>query len=104
MRIFQMICLTTVAAAVLSACASGSGYGYNGDRYSSRSGTCERARSNDRLAGTVVGAGVGALAGSAIAGNSSNTEGAVVGGVAGAIIGNQLAKGSPCPAGYYRVR
>ncbi len=102
MRILRTICLTTVAATALSACASGGGYSYRGDRYSSEYGSCERDRSNNKVAGTVIGAGVGALAGSAIAGNSSNTEGAVAGGVAGAIIGNQLAKGPPCPDGYYR--
>ena len=102
MRILPMICLAGVAAASLSACAS-DGYGYRGDRYSSsHESRCERHRSSNRAAGTVVGAGVGALAGSAIAGNSSNTEGAIAGGVAGAIIGNQIAKGDPCPDGYYR--
>jgi hypothetical protein len=56
--------------------------------------TCEQ-RQNNRIAGTVVGAGVGALAGSAIAGRGDRTEGSVIGGIAGAILGNQLSKGSP---------
>lgn len=66
---------------------------------------CERERSENRAVGTVVGAGVGALLGSAIAGNSSNTAGTIVGGVAGAVAGNQIAKnsGQPCPTGYYEV-
>lgn len=82
-------------ALTLGACASdgygsryGSRYGY-GDRYASR---CERDQSNKRAAATVIGAGVGALAGSAIAGNSSNTEGAIAGGAIGAVIGNQATK------------
>ncbi len=79
-------------AMTLGACASdgygSSRYGY-GDRYAAR---CERDQTNRRVAGTVVGAGVGALAGSAIAGNSSNTEGAIAGGAIGAIIGNQATK------------
>ena len=54
---------------------------------------CEQQSSN-RVGGTVVGAGVGALAGSAIAGRGSHTEGAILGGVAGALIGNQLSKGN----------
>ncbi len=54
--------------------------------------TCEERRAN-RVAGTVVGAGVGALAGSAIAGRGDRNEGAVIGGLAGALLGNQLAKG-----------
>ncbi len=63
---------------------------------------CERSSGN-RAAGTVIGGVAGALLGSAIAGNSSNTAGTVVGGVAGAIAGNQIAKrnNEPCPQGYY---
>jgi uncharacterized protein YcfJ len=62
---------------------------------------CEKAQHNKRVTGTVVGGVVGALAGSAIAGNSSNTAGTVVGGVVGAVAGNQLAKSKhPCPPGY----
>jgi hypothetical protein len=66
---------------------------------------CERSNSTNRVAGTVVGAGIGALLGSAIAGNSSNTAGTIVGGVAGAVAGNQLSKRTeqPCPPGYYEV-
>lgn len=55
--------------------------------------TCQERQAN-RVAGTVVGAGVGALAGSAVAGRGDRTEGAVIGGLAGAFLGNQLSKGS----------
>ena len=54
--------------------------------------TCEERR-NNRVAGTVVGAALGAIAGSAVAGRGDRNEGAVIGGVGGAVIGNQLAKG-----------
>jgi hypothetical protein len=54
---------------------------------------CEQQSAN-RAAGTVAGAGLGALAGSAIAGRGSHTEGALIGGVAGALLGNQLSRGS----------
>ena len=103
MRASTMILLATVALTGLSACAStgGDSYGYRGDRYS-RDTRCERDRSNNRAAATIAGAAVGAVAGSAIAGNSRNTAGTVAGGVAGAVIGNQLAKGDPCPADYHR--
>jgi hypothetical protein len=94
-----MICLAAVAATTLSACAT-DGARYRDHRYAANG--CERDRSNNRAAATVAGAGLGALAGSAIAGNSSNTEGAIAGGVAGAVIGNQLAKGDPCPGDYPR--
>ena len=62
---------------------------------------CERDRANSRVAGTVAGGVLGALAGSAIAGRGDGTEGAVIGGVVGAVAGNQLTKKkSPCPRGY----
>lgn len=48
---------------------------------------------NNRMVGTVAGAGIGALAGSAVAGHGNKTEGAVLGGVLGAIVGNQVTKG-----------
>jgi hypothetical protein len=55
--------------------------------------TCEDRR-NNRVAGTVVGGVLGALAGSAVAGRGDRSGGAVIGGVGGAVIGNQLSKGS----------
>jgi uncharacterized protein YcfJ len=54
--------------------------------------TCEQ-RSSNRVAGTVVGAGLGALLGSAVAGHGHKGDGAVVGGIGGAIVGNQASKG-----------
>jgi hypothetical protein len=53
--------------------------------------TCEEQQ-NHRVAGTVGGAAVGALAGSAIAGRGHKTDGAILGGVVGAVIGNQATK------------
>jgi hypothetical protein len=53
--------------------------------------SCEQQRDN-RVAGTVVGAGIGALLGSAVAGHGDRTAGAIVGGVGGAVVGNQLSK------------
>jgi uncharacterized protein YcfJ len=62
---------------------------------------CERNKANNRLAGTVGGGILGALAGSAIDGGRNNTAGLVIGGVGGAVVGNQLTKGRhPCPTGY----
>src|SRR3989442_12554645 len=45
---------------------------------------CETARENPRTTGALVGAGTGALAGSAIAGKGAKTEGAAIGAAAGA--------------------
>jgi hypothetical protein len=62
--------------------------------------TCEQRQSH-RVAGTLAGAGIGAIAGSAVAGRGSRNEGAVIGGVAGALIGNQATKGKPdCARAY----
>jgi hypothetical protein len=69
--------------------------------FAQASTACERDRSNTRIAGTVGGGLLGALAGRAIAGRGDNTEGMIIGGVAGAVAGNQLLKKtSPCPPGY----
>ena len=65
--------------------------------------SCESQRGN-QVAGTVVGAGLGALLGSALAGRGSHTEGAVLGGVGGAVIGNAASAPSADCAhayGYY---
>ena len=59
-------------------------------------------RQDNRAAGTVAGAAIGALAGSAIAGRHDRTAGAIAGGVVGGVIGNQAAGSSVrCPEGYY---
>ena len=65
--------------------------------------SCEQ-QSGNRAAGTVVGAGLGALVGSAIAGRGNHTTGAIVGGVGGAVIGNSIGGSSADCAhayGYY---
>jgi hypothetical protein len=54
---------------------------------------CQQQQHNNRVAGTVVGAGVGALVGSAVAGHGSKGAGAVLGAVGGGALGN-IAGGS----------
>lgn len=56
--------------------------------------TCHRDRDNNRVVGTVVGAGLGALLGSSIAGHGDRTAGAVIGGVGGGLAGNAIAGSS----------
>src|SRR5260221_227283 len=53
--------------------------------------TCAEQRSG-RVAGTLAGAGIGALLGSAVAGHGDKGTGAVIGAVGGGIIGNQVSK------------
>jgi hypothetical protein len=49
---------------------------------------CRQQQHDNRVAGTVVGAGLGALLGSAVAGHGSKGTGAVVGAIGGGAIGN----------------
>jgi hypothetical protein len=53
--------------------------------------SCEQQH-NNRVAATVAGAGIGALAGGAVAGHDDRTTGAIIGAIAGGVIGNQVAK------------
>ena len=64
---------------------------------------CVASNNNSRVAGTVLGAGAGALLGSVLAGRHSRGEGAVLGAVGGGIGGNVIAgaRNQPCPPGYY---
>jgi len=77
--------LATVAAAAAPSLASA--------QWVSR---CERASHHDKVAGTVVGGVLGALAGNAI---SHGGGGAVIGGLAGAAIGNNVSR-VHCRDGY----
>ena len=64
---------------------------------------CVASNTNSRVAGTVLGAGAGALLGSVLAGRHNRGEGAVLGAVGGGIGGNVIAgsRNQPCPPGYY---
>ena len=53
--------------------------------------SCLQAQ-NNRTAGTVAGAGLGALFGSAVAGKGDRTTGAILGAIGGGIVGNQITK------------
>lgn len=67
--------------------------------------SCQQARHDNRVAGTIVGAGLGAILGGAVTGHGG---GAVVGGVGGAVVGNAIAgSGTHCGEnqyGYYDER
>ena len=67
---------------------------------SSAQTSCEQAKHDKRVAGTVLGAIGGAVLGGLVSGNRGHKEsGALIGGVGGAVVGNQLSKGGPCPDG-----
>jgi hypothetical protein len=63
---------------------------------------CEQAAHDKKVAGTIVGGVLGALAGSAIGRGGGRVGGTIIGGVAGAAVGNNLAR-THCPDGYTEV-
>lgn len=70
----------------------GGAYG-NGGYYD----PCRRDQVQRGTNGALVGGGLGALAGSGIAGRGAKTEGAVLGGILGAVIGSNVGKsGAAC--------
>ncbi|HWA60515.1 MAG TPA: glycine zipper 2TM domain-containing protein [Caulobacteraceae bacterium] len=62
--------------------------------------SCEQRKHDNRVVGTVLGAGIGAVLGSQVAGHGARTEGSVIGGVGGAVIGNQIGKSATDCSGY----
>ena len=88
----------TLVPAAASAQSYGYGNGYNSgysqsynDRYYDRCETLGQGRTG---AGALIGAGVGAVAGSQIAARGNRTEGSIIGGVLGAIVGSQVGRAS----------
>lgn len=63
---------------------------------------CEQRSHDRKVAGTLIGAGVGALVGNAV---SHDGGGALIGGIGGAVVGNQVARVN-CDSrrAYYRSR
>jgi hypothetical protein len=63
--------------------------------------SCEQAKHDKRVAGTVMGAVGGAVLGGLLGGNRGHKEdGALLGAAGGAVVGNQMSKGGPpCPDG-----
>jgi len=63
---------------------------------------CEAQAHDNKVAGTVIGGVLGALAGNALSRGGGRTGGTIIGGVAGAAIGNNLSR-THCPDGYAEV-
>ena len=67
--------------------------------FASAQSSCQQQKHDDRVAGTIVGAGLGAILGGAITGHGG---GAVAGGVGGAVAGNVIAgSGTHCGENQY---
>lgn len=64
----------------------------NAETYRKKVWVCSGYSKSKANTGTLLGAGGGALLGSAVAGNGAKTEGAVLGGVVGAVAGHEIAK------------
>lgn len=62
------------------------------ERQAERDYAYRKCMSRRKTTGTVIGAVGGALLGSAVAGNSSNTAGTIIGAGAGGYAGNRIAK------------
>lgn len=93
-----------VAATMIPAAASaqsygyGNGYGHNdgyrNNGYSQSYDRCSTLGQGRTGAGALIGGGIGAVAGSQIAGRGNRTEGSIIGGVLGAVIGAQVGRAS----------
>lgn len=81
---FAIIALSAAALAAPSLVAA--------QDYYNRDTACQQTVNNRATAGGLIGAGVGAAAGSSIAGRGQKNEGAVLGAVVGAVVGSQIGK------------
>ena len=90
----------TIASAQPAPAYQGGAYG-QGSYYD----PCRRDQVQRGTGGALVGGGLGALAGSSIAGRGAKTEGAVLGGILGAVIGANVGKsGAACETPYDPAR
>jgi hypothetical protein len=90
------LAVPTIASAQPAPAYQGGAYGQGG-YYD----PCRRDQVQRGTGGALVGGGLGALAGSSIAGRGAKTEGAVLGGILGAVIGANVGKsGAACETPY----
>ncbi|MDP1737622.1 MAG: glycine zipper 2TM domain-containing protein [Caulobacter sp.] len=84
---------TAASAQAYPTAQAGEGYSYD---------ACQRSRTNRGTGGALIGAGVGAVTGSNIAGGGNRTEGAILGSILGAVIGAKVGTDSAaCQPGTY---
>jgi len=103
---FAVAALAAAGALMAPAAANAQSYGYvpgyggqtysQPQRYESQGyhDRCTRERQGRTGAGAVIGGGLGAVAGSNLAGRHSRTEGALIGGVLGAVVGASAGRSS----------
>ena len=95
-----------MAPGVVSAQTYGYGYppayGYNNNSYGRGYDPCVRDQRDRTTTGGVVGAAIGAIAGSQVAARGRRTEGSVLGGVLGAAIGAGVGNNSAACDSRYR--
>lgn len=80
-----------VAAPIIASAQPIGSYNSNYSGYNTDT-DCQQRVNNNKTTGGLVGAGVGAIAGSNIAGGNNRKEGAILGAVVGAVIGASVAK------------
>jgi uncharacterized protein YcfJ len=85
----KMILVALTAMLVIPAAASADDYRYRGYNDDTQ---CQQRVNDNTVGGGLIGAGVGAIAGSQIAGRGNKTEGSVLGAVVGAVVGSQVGK------------
>lgn len=85
----KMILVALTAMLVIPAAASADDYRYRGYNEDTQ---CQQRVNDNTVGGGLIGAGVGAIAGSQIAGRGNKTEGSVLGAVVGAVVGSQVGK------------
>jgi hypothetical protein len=91
-----ILCAIALVPATASAQSYGNqGYdqsqGYGNSGYQDRCQTVTQGRTG---AGALIGAGLGAVAGSQVARRGSRTEGSIIGGILGAVVGAQVGRSS----------
>lgn len=94
-----------IAIIALSAAALAAPNLVAAQNYYNRDTACQQTVNNRTTTGGLIGAGVGAMAGSSIAARGNRNEGAVLGAVVGAVVGAQIGKNNvACDDAYQASR
>lgn len=95
----KTIAIIALSAGVIAAPSFVAAGQYNSDT------ACQQTVNNRTTSGGLIGAGVGAVAGSQVAARGNRNEGAVLGAVIGAVVGSQIGKNNvACDDAYQASR